>query len=377
MADEAGERTEQATDKRMREVRRKGELGRSQDVTAWLGIAAAVALLPGTITLGAAAITDQLLTAGIVAASPEPAGAVQALTDALGSVGGVLLPLLGAVAVVVVLAAVVQGGVHPRALTGRYEQFDLVKGMRRVFGAQAWWQGAMALAKTALLGAALFTVVQGLMPQLTDSGALPVAALLDAAATATSALVQAAVIAGIALAALDMLMVLRRNRRRTRMTRREVRDEHKNSDGDPAVRQQRRSRQFAMSRNRMIAAVSDADVVLLNPTHVAVALRYEPGASAPRVVAKGRGLIAARIRDEADANSVPMVRDVPLARALHAACEVGQAIPIEFYEAVATVLAFVMALRRRGAAGGVHTVASTTAGNRATAPEPPRRGGRR
>ncbi len=109
-----------------------------------------------------------------------------------------------------------------------------------------------------------------------------------------------------------------------------------------------------MSRNRMIAQVADADVVLVNPTHVAVALRYEPGSGAPRVVAKGAGHVAARIRKVAADKRVPMVEDMPLARALHAACELGQEVPPHLYVAVARVLAFVMALRRRGAAQGIH-----------------------
>lgn len=356
MSAESGERTEQATEKRMREVRRKGNLARSQDLTAWLGIGVAAALLPSTVGLAATALTDQVLTAGIIVAAPEPARAAQALIDGLGGIGAVLLPLLIAVAIGVGVAAVAQGGVHPRAMTGKYEQFDLVKGVRRVFGTQALWQGAKALMKTALLGGVLLLVVQGLMPALTAAGALPVSALLDAAASGTGALIQAAVIAGLALAAVDMLVIARRNRKHTRMTKREVRDEHKNSEGDPLIRQQRRSRQLSISRNRMIAAVADADVVLVNPTSIAVALRYEPGKSAPRVVAKGAGHVAARIRREAEDRAVPMVRDVPLARALHGACEVGHEIPVELYAAVATVLAFVMALRRRGSAGGMHTV---------------------
>jgi flagellar biosynthetic protein FlhB len=140
-----------------------------------------------------------------------------------------------------------------------------------------------------------------------------------------------------------------------------VRDESKNSEGDPLVKGQRRSRQLAMSRNRMIAAVGTADVVLLNPTHVAVALKYEPGRSAPRVVAKGSGEVAAKIRERAAAARVPMVQDIPLARALHAACEVGHEIPVELYGAVARVLAFVMNLKSRGASLGVHRLVGTAA----------------
>src|SRR5690606_22907662 len=103
-------------------------------------------------------------------------------------------------------------------------------------------------------------------------------------------------------------------------------------------------------------AVADSDVVLVNPTHVAVALRYEPGKSAPRVVAKGKGVVAERIRECATEAGVPMVRDIPLARALHSACDLGREIPADLYTAVARVLVFVDGLKRRGSARGVHTV---------------------
>jgi flagellar biosynthetic protein FlhB len=114
-----------------------------------------------------------------------------------------------------------------------------------------------------------------------------------------------------------------------------------------------------MSRNRMMADLSSADVVLVNPTHVAVALRYEPGGGAPRVVAKGSGAIAAKIRERAQEHRVPLVRDVPLARALHKACDIGDEIPADLYAAVAQVLAFLFALKARGVAAGTHVVPGT------------------
>jgi flagellar biosynthetic protein FlhB len=141
----------------------------------------------------------------------------------------------------------------------------------------------------------------------------------------------------------------------------EVKQEHKQSEGDPQLKGAIRSRQIAMSRNRMMADIATADVVLVNPTHVAVALRYDPAKGAPRVVAKGQGNIAAKIRELAEQNRVPMVQDVPLARALHKACEVGQEVPAEMYTAVATVLAFVMALKSKGSAAGTHRVANRPA----------------
>ncbi|MCU1546782.1 MAG: type secretion protein [Homoserinimonas sp.] len=357
---DSGERTEDATQKRMKDVRSKGQLSRSQDLTAWLGVGAAAIMLPATISLGAAAATDQLFTVGIIASNPDPVLAVQALTDGMGSIIAITSPLLLVVVIAVLAGAAIQGGVHFKKFTGKFEQFNMVSGMKRVFGTQALWEGVKTLLKTGVVGLVLYSVVQGLTPVLMTAGGLSVAALLDAAGGGVAALLQAAVIAGLVLAVADLFVVMKRNRKKTRMTKKEVKDENKNSDGDPLVKSQRRSRQLSMSRNRMIAAVAHADVVLVNPTHVAVALKYEPGRSAPRVVAKGAGPIAARIREQAEADRVPMVRDIPLARALHAACELGEEIPAELYSAVARVLAFVMALKARGAAQGVHSMASTS-----------------
>jgi flagellar biosynthetic protein FlhB len=133
-----------------------------------------------------------------------------------------------------------------------------------------------------------------------------------------------------------------------RMTPREIKDENRQTEGDPMVKQALRSRQVAMSRNRMLAAVSTADVVVVNPTHYAVALHYESGKGAPRVVAKGADALAAKIRERAREHGVPIVEDKPLTRLLYRVCELEDEIPAELYVAVARILAFVLALRRPG-----------------------------
>jgi flagellar biosynthetic protein FlhB len=167
-------------------------------------------------------------------------------------------------------------------------------------------------------------------------------------------LVRAAAVAGIVMAAADYFVVRRRTNKQLRMTKEEVKQEYKNTEGDPHVKGQIRARQMQMARNRQMADVPTADVVLVNPTHVAVALRYDASKGAPRVIAKGQGEIATKIRELALEHRVPMVQDVPLARALHASCEVGAEISAEFYGAVAKVLAFVMSLKARGSAAGLH-----------------------
>lgn len=357
MSDTSEERTEQATQKRLKEVRDKGKLQKSTDLTAWVGIAAAATVITGTIQAGADAGTAQLFAVRDVATNPSPGAAVRALGEALGSVLPTLAVMLAVVVIAVVAAAAAQGGVHPRKFEPKLEQFNIAKGLQRIFGLQALWQGGKALLKTAAVGLGLFVVVQATTPLLSRSGSLELAAVLAAAGDAAGTLITVAVAAGLGLAALDVLVIRRKNRKQTMMTKKEVRDESKNTDGDPHIKAHRRSRQLAMSRNRMIAAVGQADAVIVNPIHVAVALRYEPGKAAPRITAKGKGIIAARIREEAEKNGVPMVQDVPLARALHDACKLGQEIPVDYYTAVAAVLAFVTALKRRGAnLAGIHKI---------------------
>ncbi|MDQ4213214.1 EscU/YscU/HrcU family type III secretion system export apparatus switch protein [Microbacterium capsulatum] len=361
---DSGERTEKATERRLREARRKGRIGRSQDFTAWVAIAAAALMMPVLLATAVPDLTEQMLRVARVAQHPTISAAWDALGSALASLGGMLLPLLLVVLAATVATAVAQGGVHLRGLTMRTQQFDIVSGLLRVFGRQALWEGAKALLKTAAIGAALWIVVSGLVPVLMASGSHTIGWLLGRAADGVVSLLQVAVAVGVLLAGIDIAVVLRRNRQHTHMTRKEAKDEHRTSEGDPLVRSQRRSRQLALSRNRMIAAVGDSDVVLVNPTHVAVALRYEPGRSAPRVVAKGAGVVARKIREKAEENGVPMVRDVPLARALHAACDLGQEIPEELYTAVAQVLAFIDRLKRRGSPRGLHTMPAASTRDR-------------
>lgn len=353
---ESGERTEKATDRRLKEARRKGQIGRSQDFTAWVCIAAAAVMMVPTISSGTQVLTELFLAVAPVAKDPSDGAALDVLGTALSSLGGILMPMLVVVLLATTATAVAQGGIHLRGVTMRTEQFNIVSGIMRVFGRQALWEGAKALLKTVAIGLALWIVVSGLVPVLMASGSHTITWLLEQAAGGAVALLQVAVAVGILLAAIDVAVVMRRNRKHTHMTKNEAKDEHKKSEGDPLVRSQRRSRQLAMSRNRMIAAVGESDVVLVNPTHVAVALRYEPGKSAPRVVAKGAGIVAQKIRERAEEAGVPMIRDIPLARAVHAACELGREIPEELYTAVAQVLAFIEHLKRRGAARGTHTM---------------------
>lgn len=354
MSDTSGERSEKASPRKLKEAYQKGRIGSSRDLGAWLGIAAAA----GTLGLVGAATADAagglLLQVREVIADPTPEAALRVGTSAMDTVIPALAPMFAAVVVTAVVATAAQGGIHLRRLEISGRNFDLAAGLKRMFGPAALWEGVKALAKTVVIGAVVVMALQGLLPVLMSAGSLPLTAVIETAGSGISTVLQAAIVAGVAIALVDVLVVRRRNRQHTFVTKKEARDEHKNTDGDPLIRGQRRSRQLALSRNRMISAVALADVVLLNPTHLAVALVYEPGRSAPRVVAKGADHVATRIREKAAESGVPMIEDKPLARALYAACEVGQEIPGELYTAVARLLAFVAHLTRRGSARGIH-----------------------
>lgn len=351
---DSGERTEKATAQRMKEVRRKGQLGRSQDLTAWVGLGAAAVMLPGVLQRGQAAATEQMAQAQAVAVTADPAQAVAVLRDGLESVTTTLGPMFAVLVLVTVVTAVAQGGVSVRSMKPQLDHLKPAAAAKRFVGPQAMWQGVKTLLKTLAVGGVMYAGVQTMVPTLMAAGVMPLSAVLDAAGQGTGSLLRGGIAAGVLLAAVDLVVVLRRNRKSTRMTKQEIKEENKRTEGDPLVKGQIRARQARMSRNRMMAEVAKADVVMVNPTHVAVALRYEPGSGAPRVVAKGAGVVAARIRELASEHRVPLVEDVPLARALHGACEVGQEIPEQLFTAVARVLAFVMALRRRGASAGQH-----------------------
>ena len=351
------DKTEKATPQRMKDVRRKGGLGRSQDLSAWLTLGAAAFMLPAVVVRGTAAAREQLGSVRDAATDPTADGALAALSAGLRSIASTLAPLLAVVVLVALVVGLAQGGWRPQRFRLHVDHLKPKAAAQRLLGPQAWWQAVKTLLKSAVVALVLWVAVKGLVPLVLASGRLPLGELLSQAAGGTTSLLRLGIAAGLLLAAVDVVVVLRRNRKQTRMSRQEIKEEHKRTEGDPLVKGQIRSRQMAMSRNRMLAEVAQADVLLVNPTHVAVALRYEPGTGAPRVVAKGAGAVAARLRALASEHRVPMVEDVPLARALHAACELGHEVPAHLFTAVARVLAFVMALRRRGAASGQHRLA--------------------
>ncbi|GGM27320.1 flagellar biosynthesis protein FlhB [Dactylosporangium sucinum] len=353
----AGEKTEQPTEQKKRQARREGTRARTPDLGAWGGVLVASLLIP-KLARDTVSRTQQLFARCTQAfVDPSPEKALELLKAAGKDVVILAAPITVGLFAFAIVAAAAQGGLRPAAKLFKpdFKRLNPFSGLKRTFGGQAAWESVKSLFKVLVLGLVVVSTMRTLVPSLLSATAMPLQTVIGLVGDTVLRVVQVAAVAGLVLAAADYAVARRRVNKQLRMSKEEVKEEHRKSEGDPHVKGQIRQRQHEMARSRMMADVPRADVVVVNPTHVAVALRYEPEKGAPRVVAKGAGLIAARIREVAAEHRVPMVQDVPLARALYGACDIGDEIPAELFGAVARVLAFIMLLKSKGSAAGLHT----------------------
>jgi flagellar biosynthesis protein FlhB len=351
-----GEKTEDPTPQRLKKARKEGQIPRTQELGTWAGAAVASFLLPILVGDAFDEVGRMFVQVGVVVEQPEVEAVTALLGQALATFVTVALPMAMALMVVGVAASAAQGGV---TVTGKPMKPTLNKlnpfpGMKRMFGGHGLWEATKAVIKTAALGTVVVVTSDRAQQLVSSAGALPLSAVTTTFTDSAVLMFRVVAVTGLAIAIADYVVVRRQTMKKLKMSKYEIQQEHKNSEGDPHVKAQRRATQMAMSRNRMMAEVADADVLLVNPTHVAVALKYEADRGAPRVVAKGADEVAAKLRERAAEARVPMVQDVPLARALHASCEIGQEVPAQLFTAVARVLAFVMQLSSRGVRGGFH-----------------------
>ncbi len=353
-ADTGQERTEQATPKRLREAREKGQVPRSKELNSMallMGAAGGFLIMGESILLG----LQDILTSGLAIEHAH----VMDKNNVIEFFGNMLLQSLFIVApmfllltVVVIMTPIGLGGwsFSTKAISFKLEKLDPVKGMGRIFA----WRGLMellkVLAKFALVAVIAGLIIWSLLEELLGLGAEPIRPALAHVAQLCGWSFMASSSALIIIAAIDVPFQLWQHNRQLKMTKQEVKDENKETDGRPEVKGRIRSLQRELSQRRMMEAVPEADVVITNPTHYAIALRYDQHSmQAPVVVAKGAELVAARIRMVADHNDVAIVSAPPLARALYASTELNQEIPAGLYVAVANILSYVYQLNALGA----------------------------
>lgn len=348
--DSGQERTEQPTPKRLDDARNKGQVLRSRELNtllSMLGASAAVYLLGGELGEAIAAGTRRALTLDRELGHDKAlaiAHAIQAMRDALL----MQVPLFAAMAAVSVLGPAVLGGIRfsAESVALKPERLDPLKGIARMFSPNALVEVAKSLLKVGWLGLVAVVVGRTLQTEVLQLGQLPVGAAIGQALALLSFVLLALSIALVPIAAIDAPHQAWQHVKKLRMTRQEVRDELKETDGNPELKSRIRQQQRTLAQRRMMQEVPHADVVITNPTHFAVALRYDPrGHGAPVVVAKGVDRVAERIRALARGNDVPLFEAAPLARALYWSTELGHTIPAGLYVAVARVLAYVYQLR--------------------------------
>jgi flagellar biosynthetic protein FlhB len=353
---DSGERTEKPTPKRLREAREKGQIAKSPDLSAWISLLATTVLLQITIARGAVAMRGVLEQMGTVIANPDQASAGRFATDAFMAGIGIVAPMLIGMFIIVLAVNIAQVGFKPtfKKMKPDFSRLNPFKGMKRMVSASAFWELFKAIAKTVLLAVVGIPVLMHSITTLTSGTVGSMAGIAQLTADTALSMLRNIAAAGLLVAIADYAYQKRSINKQLRMTRQELREEMRQQEGNPEMRRAVRSRALAVSRNRMIGAVSAADVVVVNPTHYAVALKYEAGKGAPEVVAKGAGEIALGIRAEAERTGVPVVHEAVLCRAIYKSCELGQLVPVELYEAVAHLLAFVFGLKAKGRHRGYH-----------------------
>lgn len=360
---DSAERTEEPTPKKIEDALKKGQAPISREVTTFASLIAILAVLGLWASSQARMLTGQLATWHDFAADVPLAthADVTAVLMAVYRAAGIfMVPIVLLLAAFGIIAAFAQ--TPPRMVGERVrpklERISPMAGAKRIFGSHGVAEFLRALFKFAIVGTAAALVLFSEIPSIVRSIFIDPTLLPSHILSVATRLVAVICTAIILLVGADLAWTRFKWRRDLKMTPREVKDELKQAEGDPIVRARIRSAQKDRSRKRMVSRVPEATVVIANPTHYAVALRYVRGeGGAPTVVAKGTDKVALKIREIAEDSDVPVVEDAPLARALYAAVEVDRMIPEEFFRAIAQILHYVYERDGRAAAAG-HTATS-------------------
>jgi flagellar biosynthetic protein FlhB len=353
MADESDdtEKTEDPSQKRLDEALRHGDVAKSQEVNTWFVTAASALIL---LSFSASAASElRAMMRNLLAnlsAVPTDGGALAILLAHLGTrvIAAVAIPIL-----LLALAAICGNMIQHRlvwsveVLMPKLNRISPIAGMKRLFSKQAVANVLKGLLKLAVIGSVFVALMWPERRRFEDLVTLDPEVLLPLTRTLALKLFGAVVAILAVIAAADYLFQYRQWFERQKMSLREVKEEFRQSDGDPKIKAKIRQLRMSRAKKRMMAAVPKATVVITNPTHFAVALQYERGMNAPMCVAKGIDSLALKMREVAAKHDVAVVENPPLARTLYAVVEIDQEVPAEHYKAVAEVIGYVMRLSGR------------------------------
>lgn len=354
----AQEKTERPTAKRLREARERGDVLRSRELVSFAAVAVAVLTLiavSGDIGRGGAEWLRAALSFDAELLR-DPRAMMRRFASLTAQALWLIAPLLGIAMIVALVAPAALGGWNfsVKALQPDFNRSNPIKGIARIFSSHSLMELFKALLKAGVLGAIAALYLRSHLDELQMLGRQPLQpALGEALGLAFGCL--GWLCGGLALiAVVDAPWQAWSHTRKLRMSRQEVRDEHKQAEGSPEVKGRIRRMQQEIANRRMMEKLPTADVVIVNPTHYSVALKYEAGKMrAPRLIAKGKDLMAQAIRDKAKEHRIPVVSAPPLARALYRHAALEQEIPVNLYAAVAQVLTYIYQLRQAVAGGAV------------------------
>lgn len=356
MADESSgqEKSEAPTSRRLQEARKKGDVAKSMEVPS------AAVLLTGLLTLYYTSdlMLDRLFLLlrhylGNLHTFQIIPGNMPMLTrESMLETGLIVAPVMGVIFITALAANYAQVGIlfTTEKLAPKFDKIDPVQGFARLFSKQTLANVVKSVGKLLIIGYVSYTEIKkalpGILPLMDQE---PVLILSFMGRVAFWIFLKAALIIAL-LAAIDYAFQRWQFMEKMKMTKQEIKDEAKQTEGDPHVKGRIRSIQMQMARQRMMAEVPKADVVITNPTRLAIALRYDPLAmAAPMVLAKGAGVIAQRIREIAEEHGIPLVEDKPLAQALYKSVGLNESIPENLFQTVAEVLAYVYNIKRKRA----------------------------
>jgi flagellar biosynthetic protein FlhB len=351
MAEETdlSEKTEDPTQKRLDDALERGDVVKSQEVNTWFIIAGAtLALSSFSGAFGKVQVSLREILANAHNLRTDGPG----LLSLLVKIEYALIAAIGLPLLVLMIAAIFGNIVQHRlvfsaeSLKPTLSKVSPIAGVKRLFGKQAWVNLLKGIFKVIAIGAVMTIVFWPERHRLDAMVRMDLMSIVTAS-KALSLQLLGTVVALLAVVAIaDYLFQYRTWFERQKMSLQEIKEEYKQSEGDPHIKGRLRQLRDARRKRRMMSAVPTASVVITNPTHFAVALKYEKGMAAPVCVAKGMDAIALKIREVATKNSVPVVENPPLARALHATVKIDDEIPVEHYQAVAEVIGYVMRLKR-------------------------------
>jgi flagellar biosynthesis protein FlhB len=353
MAEDSFEdKSEQATPKKRRDARKKGEVAKSRELPS---VAVLLAGMMTFVLFGAFMydrIQDMMVTAFSLPVhnTLSVTELIRFSREMIQQFFWIMTPLAGMIVLAAVVSNILQVGfmINAESLKPKFSKINPMKGLGRLFSKQSVMELLKSIFKLTIVGGVGYITIQGEMDNLHTLGYLPHEEIIVYLFAATFKLFVRCALAMIVIVAIDYAFQKWQFETKLKMSKKEVKDEHKESEGDPMIKSRIRSIQMQMARNRMMQSVPDADVVVTNPTHYAIALKYDDRTmGAPKVVAKGKGEIALKIKEIAGAHQILMVENRSLAQTLYQMVEIGHEVPQLLYQAVAEVLAYVYKQKRR------------------------------